>query len=141
MCDNNQSNDPVNHPSHYLKAAITIEPIELTARLNACLGQAVNYIVRAPYKNNFVEDLKKAVFYLKKYDELMNTPYFQRGVSLSNWHLAQLFAKKSRDPLTRDVLGALFISKEVSSISIAAAVQIIEDAVDIQKRNKTVFRP
>lgn len=32
MCDNNQSNDPVNHPSHYLKAAITIEPIELTAR-------------------------------------------------------------------------------------------------------------
>ena len=130
MCDNNQLNDPVNHPSHYLKAAIVVEPIELTALLNACLGQAVNYIVRAPYKDHFVEDLRKAVFYLKKYDELMNTPYFQRGVGLSNWCLAQLFAKKSRDPLTRNVLGALFIDKEVNSLAIAAAVEIIENAIE-----------
>lgn len=40
MC-NTESNDPVNNPSHYLKAAITVEPIELTARLDPCLGQAL----------------------------------------------------------------------------------------------------
>lgn len=37
----NKKSDPVNHPSHYLKAAITVEPIELTARLDPCLGQAL----------------------------------------------------------------------------------------------------
>lgn len=130
MCDNNQLNDPVNHPSHYLKAAIVVEPIELTARLNACLGQAVNYIVRAPYKDHFVEDLRKAVFYLKKYDEMTSTLYTQRGVGMTNWYLAQLFAKNSRDLLTRAVLGALFIDKEVNSLAIAAAVEIIENAIE-----------
>ena len=43
---------------------------ECTARLDACLGQAVNYIVRAPYKGNQVEDLKKAIFYLNKFESL-----------------------------------------------------------------------
>lgn len=74
MC-NTQSNDPVNHPSHYMKAAITIEPIELTARLDSCLGQALQYVFRAPYKGNEREDLEKARFYLYKEGELM----FRRG--------------------------------------------------------------
>lgn len=58
--------DNVNHPTHYLKAAVTIEPIELTSRMTSCIGQALQYIFRAPYKGNQIEDLKKAVFYLKK---------------------------------------------------------------------------
>lgn len=58
--------DNVNHPSHYLKAAVTIEPIELTSRMTSCIGQALQYIFRAPYKGDQIEDLKKAVFYLKK---------------------------------------------------------------------------
>ena len=66
MIETNQKNDPVNHPNHYLKAAITLEPIELTARMDACLGQAVNYVLRAPHKGNFREDIEKAIFYLHK---------------------------------------------------------------------------
>ena len=58
--------DNVNHPSHYLKAAVTIEPIELTSRMTSCIGQALQYIFRAPHKGNQIEDLRKAVFYLKK---------------------------------------------------------------------------
>lgn len=58
--------DNVNHPSHYLKAAVTIEPIELTSRMTSCIGQALQYVFRAKYKSNESEDLKKAVFYLKK---------------------------------------------------------------------------
>ena len=63
-------NDNVNHPSHYLKAAVTVEPIELTARLDSCLGQALQYVMRAPFKGNIVEDLEKAVFYLRKWIEI-----------------------------------------------------------------------
>lgn len=66
MCDNNQLNDPVNRPAHYLKAAIVVEPIELTSRLDSCLGQALQYVLRAPLKGNEVEDLEKAIFYLNK---------------------------------------------------------------------------
>ena len=77
MCDNNQLNDPVNHPSHYLKAAIVLEPIELTSRLDSCLGQALQYVFRAPYKGNELEDLEKARFYLNKELTLM----YRRGVT------------------------------------------------------------
>ena len=77
--------DNVNHPKHYLSAALTLEPIELTARLNSCLGQALQYVCRAPYKGNEIEDLQKAVFYLEKQRQVRpdftippeTTPYIQ----------------------------------------------------------------
>ena len=61
-----QIEEAVNHPSHYVKCAVMLEPIELTSRLDACLGQAINYVLRAPYKGSQKEDLKKAVFYLNR---------------------------------------------------------------------------
>lgn len=66
-----QRSDPVNRPAHYLAASVMIEPIELTARLDSCLGQAVQYVLRAPYKGNEREDLKKAVYYLCKRIDLI----------------------------------------------------------------------
>lgn len=58
-------NDPVNHPSHYADH-YEHEVIELTEKLDFCLGNAVKYILRAPYKGNEVEDLKKAKWYLER---------------------------------------------------------------------------
>ena len=76
MQANEFTSDPVNSPSHYMKAAITIEPIELTARLDSCLGQALQYVFRAPYKGNEIEDLRKAIFYLEKEIDLFDgDPY------------------------------------------------------------------
>lgn len=63
--------DMVNHPPHYQHG---IEPIEFieSHNLNFCLGNAVKYIARAPYKGNELEDLKKAKWFIereiKKYD-------------------------------------------------------------------------
>lgn len=65
------SEDPVNRPSHYLAASVSIEPIELTSRLDSCLGQAVQYVLRAPFKGNEREDLQKAAFYLSRRIELL----------------------------------------------------------------------
>lgn len=58
--------DMVNHPPHYVGHGI--EPIEFieSHNLNFCLGSAVKYIARAPYKGTELEDLKKAKWYLER---------------------------------------------------------------------------
>lgn len=61
-------NDSVNHPQHYTDGKIeVIEYIE-DKKLDFCLGNAVKYISRAGKKdkNKFVEDLKKAIWYIER---------------------------------------------------------------------------
>ena len=60
------SEDSVNHPKHYTKHPSGIECIEITEHMNFCLGNAVKYIWRASLKGKQIEDLEKAVFYLKR---------------------------------------------------------------------------
>ena len=57
-------NDPVSHPAHY--AQYPHEVIELTEHLGFCLGNAVKYILRAPFKGNELQDLKKARWYIER---------------------------------------------------------------------------
>lgn len=57
-------NDPVNHPDHYTR--YRREVIELTERLDFCVGNAVKYILRAPFKGNFVQDMEKALWYIER---------------------------------------------------------------------------
>lgn len=58
--------DPVNHPSHYTYGKIeTIDFIE-DKGLGFCLGNVVKYVTRAGHKNDALEDLKKARWYLDR---------------------------------------------------------------------------
>jgi hypothetical protein len=59
-------NDPVNHPPHYTKHPSGVECIQITEHMNFCLGNAVKYIWRAGLKNNAIEDLEKAKWYIEK---------------------------------------------------------------------------
>lgn len=60
------SKDMVNSPDHYTAGGIeTIDFIEAKG-LGYNLGNAVKYISRSPYKGKFLEDLKKAVWYLQR---------------------------------------------------------------------------
>lgn len=102
--------DNVNHPKHYLSAALTLEPIELTARLNSCLGQALQYVCRAPYKGNEIEDLEKAVFYLNKQFEI--EPFFK--VSFEATPYIQIFMKHT-EGLFGSVLKSLFTCARVKN--------------------------
>ena len=64
------THDPVNHPSHYTDGGIeTIDFIE-AKRLPYHLGNAVKYISRAGKKDDEIQDLKKAVWYINRYIEL-----------------------------------------------------------------------
>lgn len=59
--------DTVNHPAHYTRGKIEcIDFIEDQA-LGFHLGNAVKYIVRAPFKGKAKEDIKKAIWYLQRY--------------------------------------------------------------------------
>ncbi|WP_323127289.1 DUF3310 domain-containing protein [Marinobacter sp. JSM 1782161] len=58
--------DSINHPVHYTAHPSGVECIQVTEHMNFCLGNAVKYIWRAGLKNDAIEDLRKARWYLDR---------------------------------------------------------------------------
>ena len=58
--------DPVNHPKHYTSHPSGVECIEITEHMPFNLGNATKYIWRADSKSNPIEDIEKAIWYLKR---------------------------------------------------------------------------
>lgn len=73
LADNDVLSEQVNHPAHYNRGNIEVADFIADQDLNFFLGNVVKYICRAGYKNKekTVEDLKKALWYLKKNIELV----------------------------------------------------------------------
>lgn len=67
--------DLVNHPPHYTSHPSGVECIDVTKHMDFCLGNAMKYIWRAGIKDEAktVEDLKKAVFYINKKIEMLES--------------------------------------------------------------------
>jgi len=58
--------DPVAHPHHYTFGGIeVIDTIEAWS-LGFHLGNVVKYVARAAHKGNYLEDLRKARWYLQR---------------------------------------------------------------------------
>lgn len=69
------SKELVNHPKHYGGEENQYEAIKVIEawELDFCLGNAVKYISRAGKKDDIIQDLKKAKWYLeRKIDKLEN---------------------------------------------------------------------
>lgn len=64
----NNKHDPVNHPKHYNNHPSGVECIEIIRHMGFNLGNALKYIWRADLKNDAIEDINKAIWYLN--DEL-----------------------------------------------------------------------
>ena len=64
--------DNVNHPQHYKQGKQeVIEIIEdgvknYPSSVGYHIGNSIKYIMRAPFKNNMIEDLRKAQWYLNR---------------------------------------------------------------------------
>jgi len=58
--------DPVNHPQHYTSHPSGVECIQITEHMGFNLGNAIKYVWRADFKNDAIEDLKKAEFYIRR---------------------------------------------------------------------------
>lgn len=77
----NSNEDNVNHPKHYTKHPSGIECIEITQYYNFCVGNAIKYLWRngikteqgMSNKEKQIEDLKKAIWYINKEIERLET--------------------------------------------------------------------
>lgn len=65
------NNDSVNHPKHYTSHPSGIECIQITEHMDFCIGNAIKYLWRAGGKNDEVEDLEKAVWYIQRKIDLI----------------------------------------------------------------------
>ena len=59
-------NDVVSHPIHYTSHKSGVECITITEHMGFNLGNSIKYIWRADLKNDAVEDLRKARWYLDR---------------------------------------------------------------------------
>lgn len=64
--DVKECDDAVNHPSHYTQGNIEVIDYIEDKKLGYHLGNVVKYVSRAGHKNNALEDLKKARWYLNR---------------------------------------------------------------------------
>jgi len=58
--------DPVNQPKHYTAHPSGVECIQITEHMGFNLGNAIKYIWRADLKNDAIEDLRKAKWYIQR---------------------------------------------------------------------------
>jgi hypothetical protein len=58
--------DPVNSPTHYTSHPSGIECIQITEHMGFNLGNALKYIWRCDLKQDAIEDLHKAVWYIQR---------------------------------------------------------------------------
>ena len=59
--------EKVNHPDHYNSGKYEVMDVIDDAGFTEgfCLGNALKYILRAKHKENYMEDIKKAQWYLE----------------------------------------------------------------------------
>lgn len=58
--------DPVNQPAHYTAHPGGIQCIDVTEHMGFNIGNAVKYLWRCDLKNDAIEDLKKAAWYIAR---------------------------------------------------------------------------
>jgi len=58
--------DMVAHPPHYTKHPSGVECITITEHMGFNLGNAMKYIWRCDEKKDAIEDLHKAVWYIRR---------------------------------------------------------------------------
>jgi hypothetical protein len=62
----NSVSNSVNHPKHYTKHPSGVECIQITEHMGFNLGNALKYIWRCDLKQNAIEDLEKAKWYIER---------------------------------------------------------------------------
>lgn len=72
--------DQVNHPKHYTSDDCGVEAIELTSLLPCCISNALKYVWRCGKKDEDLQELKKAEWYLE-YSISNNLPSSIEGLS------------------------------------------------------------
>lgn len=130
----------MNHPAHYCEGRKyeTIEVIEAWG-LGVNLGNALKYVSRAGRKDDAVEDLEKAVWYLNRE---VSAPFLRRAASrLSRWILRKKITGRIRlNDVTVDWKKSSNLSFAIASIYkgskryLISAMILIEHEIDDSRR-------
>jgi len=64
--EKHKEEDVVNNPKHYTAHPSGIECIEVTEHMGFNLGNAVKYLWRSDLKDNAIQDLNKAKWYIER---------------------------------------------------------------------------
>lgn len=66
LWEGEESDDPINHPSHYNKGEIEVADFIADQKLNFDRGNAIKYVCRAGSKDpeKEIQDLEKAIWYI-----------------------------------------------------------------------------
>ena len=87
--------DVIHHPKHYTSDDCGVEAIEITSLLPACISNAVKYVWRCGKKDEDLQELKKALWYINYsiandlpsfVDELSDSLEFQELVEEVKYH-------------------------------------------------------
>lgn len=68
--DDRAAGDAVNHPPHYNRHPAGVECIDIVEHMPFNIGNAVKYLWRCGLKNDEIEELEKAQWYIKREIEL-----------------------------------------------------------------------
>lgn len=126
-------NDNVNHPSHYTSGMPAIEPecFDFAKTMGFCQGNAFKYVWRAGMKKDAIEDLQKAIWYLRR-------QYFEDIHDSEYWHFYYEKARElASDAFVEDKLRILHL---ICQGMCASAIREIQDMIEgihrQQKENK-----
>lgn len=98
------NHDQVNNPEHYNSHPSGIECIEVTRHMNFNLGNAIKYIWRAGLKDDYVEDLEKAIWYLN--DEIFRVSNDSEIEDFLETEIYPLFRQKIQQ-IFRDAISVI----------------------------------
>jgi len=65
-------NDPVHYPRHYTAHSSGVECVDIAEHLSFNLGNALKYVWRCEHKGRKEEDLKKALWYVRREKRLVS---------------------------------------------------------------------
>lgn len=104
----------VNHPSHYNQFGEGIEVIDVTELMpSPNLSNVIKYISRAKFKNNEIQDLNKALWYLRREMSLRSRgvlPDKSRAKFITELKIPYTRISENLDNEIRDVFNMLIVN-------------------------------
>lgn len=146
--------DDVEHPKHYTQ--YPVEVIEITRHLRFNLGNAVKYILRAPFKGSEIKDLRKAKWYLEdlitnfepdelkaQADDFVHTDDFRKTLATFKNKLVE---RAIYAALACDVKRLADVAADLNALSMKRELETLREekrALELQlmRREEKVFDP
>ncbi len=123
--------EKVNHPRHYTSHPSGVEAIDIVEPLTFNVGNAIKYVFRAGLKGDVAEDLRKALWYLRReLKRLGALGAFGAPCSRAATTAAARLLAHGDDGVLGDVVRTLVVSDYITVTQIMRAVHIVEAAIE-----------